>query len=85
MLIFDLTILYFVLNAVRAVSQMQAGDQITSAGCNIGCFQWSIFRIFEIIIFCFVVVILDFFSESKAVLRLGQPWMISLFKKVSQI
>ena len=31
-----------------------------STGCNVGLFQWSIFRIFEIIIiYCFVVAICD--------------------------
>ena len=38
---------------------------------NTGCIQWSFFRIFEIIIFCFVVAICDLVHAVEAMY--GRP------------
>ena len=41
-------------------------------GCNLGWFQWSFFsRIFEIIIFCFVVAICDLVHATKTIFHLS--------------
>ena len=40
-------------------------------GCNIGCFQWTIFRSFEIIIFCFVFAICDLVHDVETIFHLS--------------
>ena len=43
---------------------------IVYTGCNVGWFQWSVFRSFEIINLCFVVAICDLVCAVEAMYRL---------------
>ena len=46
------------------------GDVSLPLGYNVGWFEWSIFRIFNIIIFCFAVAMCDLVHDVEAIFHI---------------